>query len=496
MRVSALAAVLAAMAFSGCLSPRDPNGREDTTCTACHGDSSRAGEALQRAAPPKDLYGNTDPRYPGVGAHERHLQGTELYEPVACERCHPVPESLGSDGHNDGHTQVVALTLDGGFAYDVATRTCKNSTCHLSASGVWTRPRPSEETCGTCHGVPPPAPHPQAGACASCHGELSKATHLDGQVTRVTERCDACHGSDMTGGPPKGLDGGTANTQRGVGAHQAHVSGGQISKPVACETCHEVPATVATATHPNGVLDVRAAVGFDAVAGTCRNACHKEQSATWAQPGPLSCTGCHGQPPAYPHPQMNNCGQCHPAITVAQRTHHVDGTVDVNLPQQCDGCHGSASNPAPPRDLDGGTATSRPGVGAHQSHVVGRGLARKVACAECHVVPQQVRDPGHLDGVVQVRFSGVAINGALTPSYTAGTCASVACHDVSAYTNGGPTGATKPAPSWVGVDAGQATCTSCHGQPPPAPHAARSDCGTCHYLDAERHINGHLDLVP
>ncbi|MBK7857874.1 MAG: hypothetical protein IPJ65_04455 [Archangiaceae bacterium] len=482
-----LGSVAFALLAAACLSPREPSGREDGTCTACHGDAARAGDALTRAAPPKDLHGNVETRFPGVGAHQRHLDGSALFPKVACATCHPVPDRTIADGHDDGRVQVLVTS------WSPLTATCSGGTCHTKASGEWTRPRPTDQACGSCHGVPPPAPHPQAGSCESCHGPLSAATHLDGVVTRVAERCDACHGSDATGAPPKGLDGGTSSAQRGVGAHQAHLAGGAASRPVPCEGCHEVPAMAVTVHHPNGgPAEVKADAGFDLATGTCRNACHLQQQPGWTQSGPLSCTGCHGQPPAYPHPQLTDCAVCHPS----GRALHVDGTVEAAVPQACDGCHGSAANPAPPRDLDGGTSTARRGVGAHQAHLVGRGLARPVTCDECHAVPAQVRSAGHLDGVVQVRFSGVAVNGALTPSYAGGSCASTACHDLSGYTGGASAGGSTPAPAWTQVDGGQATCTSCHGQPPPAPHVARSDCGTCHRLEPALHVNGHLDFQP
>ncbi|MBX7100210.1 MAG: CxxxxCH/CxxCH domain-containing protein [Myxococcaceae bacterium] len=477
-RLALLAALLA-----GCLVPREPAGHDDGTCTACHGDATRPGDALARAAPPKDLRGNSEVRFPGVGAHQRHLEGTGQFPKVACQTCHPVPATPTAEGHNDGRTQVLVS------AYDPITRTCAGSACHPAASGEWTKPRPPEQTCGTCHGLPPPPPHPRAGDCVACHGALSPATHVDGVVNRLQPRCDACHGSDPSGAPPRSLDGGTATTQRGVGAHQAHLSGGAASKPVPCETCHEVPATVVTPRHPSGgSAEVRADAGFERGSATCTNACHRLTHPAWVDPGPLACSSCHGAPPPLPHPQMRDCSVCHPV----QRALHVDGVLQVAVPTRCDGCHGSAASPAPPRDLDGGSSTSSPGVGAHQAHLVGRGLARPVLCTECHLVPAEVRSTGHLDGVVDVRFSGVAVNGALVPRYAGGTCGNTACHDLSAYV-GTPPG---PSPRWTDVDGGQASCTACHGQPPAAPHVQRSDCGTCHRLEPMLHVNGHLDFVP
>src|SRR6185369_9519609 len=161
---------------------------------------------------------------------------------------------------------------------------------------------------------------------------------------------------------------------------------------------------------------------------------------------PLACSGCHSSPPAAPHPQVSNCTLCH----ATDRGQHVDGIVEVAVPATCDGCHGSATNPAPPRSLDGG-----PDVGAHQTHVVGRGTSRPVPCGECHLVPATVRASGHLDGVTQVRFSGVALTNLAMPTYAQGTCTNTACHDVSNWTGGAPGGGATTSPTWSG---GQTTC--------------------------------------
>ena len=482
------------VAATACTVVRNPAPPADHTCTACHGDASRDGGQFDQAAPPFDLHGNADVRFPGVGAHQRHLVGSDSFPKVACTSCHLVPAAVLSPGHDNGTTDVTVATLDGGMAYLREEQTCSNSACHLVASGVWTRPRTSSAACGSCHGIPPLPPHPQGGSCTGCHGPLSAQTHVDGQVTRVPESCDACHGSDATGAPPLGLDGGTSPSQRGVGAHQAHLSGGQVSRPVPCDTCHEVPAAVVTANHPNGGPAQVKDIGFDAESGSCANACHAGTRIAFTRTGPLGCTDCHGHPPAAPHPQFADCDVCHPPVDAAHRDHHVDGQVEVSVPAACDTCHGSAANAAPPRSLDAGTLTTQAGVGAHQAHLVGRGLARPVPCSECHPVPGRVIAPGHVDGRVDVVFSGVAVNGALTPVFIGGTCSSVACHDLSAYTGGTSGGGDTPVPIGRVMPALRRALLAT--VPPPAPHPARSDCGTCHRREPELHVNGHLDFQP
>lgn len=477
-------------AVAACTVPRE-QGRADETCSNCHGSE-------KTPAPPRDLRGNTALNFPGVGAHGRHLQGSALFKTVECRSCHPVPEALGPPPHNDGVTQVLLSGNDAG--YDFATRTCTNSACHGPVSGVWTRQREPEKTCGTCHALPPPAPHPKHLQCAACHGALDGGTHVNGTVDFVSQGagCRTCHGSDETGAPPRALDGGTERTQRGVGAHAAHLSGGNASRPVPCATCHEVPPAPASPRHPNGGLAEVALAGFDSTTLRCTTACHGQSSPVWTSTQPLSCASCHGAPPPAPHPQMNDCATCHPVPSADSRGQHVDGTLQAAVPQGCDGCHGSAANAAPPRAVDGGTSTGSPGVGAHQAHLAGRGLARPVPCDECHRVPSSVRSSGHLDGLAQVVFSGVARANNAQPTYASGSCANTGCHDVAHFIGVPDSGGGQhTTPVWTRVDGAQSTCASCHGMPPPPPHVARADCASCHPTSLPlRHVDGVVDFQP
>ncbi|MFO0597500.1 MAG: hypothetical protein U0228_19495 [Myxococcaceae bacterium] len=489
---------------SGCLVPRDTSTPDDRTCTRCHGDVSRDGDAVRKAAPPVDRFGNTEISFPGVGAHDIHLNGTATASAVRCETCHPVPAKVGDPGHDDGVTTLKSDT-NPIASYDPGARKCFSS-CHRGPSGVWTRPRPNSETCGTCHALPPPSPHPQAGSCGVCHaaviatdgGIINPSLHVDGTTQVSQVECNACHGTaaDTTGAPA-------------TGAHARHLAGGTNTRPVACNECHLVPATPATPTHPNGgPAELLSGVRWVKATQSCANNCHRSLSPQWTSAQALSCTGCHGAPPPAPHPPVTQCALCHPNATpdggFVDRLQHVDGTVDVVVSSSCDGCHGSANNPAPPRDLLGRSDTSLRSVGAHQTHVVGRGLARVVACSECHVVPAMTVSPGHLDGVVQVAFSGVAISNLAQPRWNAQTltCASAACHDIANFTSA-PGGGDATTPVWNQVDGGQATCTSCHGMPPPLPHQQRSDCESCHlnatagrtFVRPELHVNGHVDFA-
>ncbi len=157
----------------------------------------------------------------------------------------------------------------------------------------------------------------------------------------------------------------------------------------------------------------------------------------------------------------------------------------------CAGCHGDAAREgeplvraAPPASALGGAA------GAHLAHLTGSAFRAPLACAECHDVPALV---DHADGVVQVPMAGLARAGDATPSWNPGsaTCSGVYCH--GATLGGGPAAT----PAWSSTAA--LGCTSCHGAPPPAPHAASTSCEDCHAgytatsVNAATHLDGTVD---
>jgi predicted CxxxxCH...CXXCH cytochrome family protein len=159
-------------------------------------------------------------------------------------------------------------------------------------------------------------------------------------------------------------------------------------------------------------------------------------------------------------------------------------------------CHGSDTSNAPPKSIMGATDTSAVAVGAHQQHLdPSPTWHRRVECADCHVVPDQVAAPGHMDGDnhAELTFSAVA-----RASMWNGTTCTTGCHGSPAW------GGTKVTPMWTLVDGSQSTCGSCHGAPPPPPHPVESNCASCHptmeegsltFRDPASHINGVVDLV-
>ncbi|GAB4569383.1 MAG: hypothetical protein Tsb0020_23490 [Haliangiales bacterium] len=168
-------------------------------------------------------------------------------------------------------------------------------------------------------------------------------------------------------------------------------------------------------------------------------------------------------------------------------------------------CHGDSVSTAPPIDLSPNTPddTTRRGVGAHRSHTDRAPVFhRRVECDDCHKVPVNEGDAGHLDGdnIAEVIFSDIAKADGVDASWdpASGTCV-VYCHGASLD------GGALNRPVWTKVDGTQAACGNCHGYPPdnedhPDPAA---ECAGCHptvkpgvdldfnsFLDADSHIDG------
>jgi predicted CxxxxCH...CXXCH cytochrome family protein len=315
--------------------------------------------------------------YPGVGAHLLHAYASSTHAAVPCNECHVVPERTDSPGHADDAlpAEVVFgnLAQSGGRApsYDVARRTCQNSSCHRQAQPVWTEPRSSDAACGSCHGLPPPPPHPESAACATCHGDVIDAErhflrpelHVNGVVEQNSEQpCNSCHGSDNSA-PPLDLSGRSDTALPSVGAHQAHLAGSSRARAVACSECHVVPRRVADPGHIDGALPAEvifsgAASAFGGApayaAGACQNtSCHggafpqghrsggMDTQPLWtaAGRGAVVCGSCHALPPPPPHPyaELNPvCSACHENIAPDNTTFHrpelhVDGIVTFSV---------------------------------------------------------------------------------------------------------------------------------------------------------------------
>lgn len=335
------------------------------------------------------------------------------------------------------------------------------------------------------------------------------------EAPEPTATCTSCHGSAETGpAPPMALGGATDRNLRGVGAHATHQFP-NLSDPVACTECHEVPATVDAPGHIDSPWPAEtkwgdlgktggATITWDPATLTCSGSyCH---GGTFAAPGDhttpvwngppntqTGCGSCHQYPPPAPHPAGTSCGDCHAPTasggSLADPSTHIDGIVQVDGGggSCAAACHGGPNDPNPPPDLGGNTDTTAPGVGAHEAH-----LDAGVACTTCHPVPAAVNEGTHLDGTTDVVLGGIAGNGGVVPSWDSGalTCTAY-CHGASLG------GGDVAAPVWNVVDGSQATCSSCHGEPPPPPHPGNPSCGGCHPNGGPgsgAHIDGNVDF--
>jgi predicted CxxxxCH...CXXCH cytochrome family protein len=360
--------------------------------------------------------------------------------------------------------------------------------------------------CRRCHGDDPRG-SPSGVACKTCH-----ASGLSG--------CSTCHGDASSAAPPRDLSGLRATSSLGVGAHRTHLSNGTGHQAVRCEVCHLVPSVASADGHfrrgdatDDGPAEVRlpsakgATASWDRTSATCTGtACHAptrdsratRQAPRWPSVGTneAACGTCHGLPPEGHADER--CEVCHSQVLSGGKfvrpDLHVNGAVEVGDGREgCLGCHGSGTSSAPPRDLLGRTDETLPGTGAHRAHLEARHRLRgPIACEECHLVPKDVSDPGHIDSAAPAEVfpdvtgvSALARSDGATPVYAPGasTCASVYCH-------GGGVRASRDAatglirtPSWTGGPS-QARCGSCHGVPPKdAAHTVEmglSQCASCH----------------
>jgi len=527
-RVMGISVAGLALLTSGCLELQKSEPTQERSCTACHGDAKRSYDATNRAAPPTDLDGKVDPKSMGVGAHQLHLSGVG-HARVACNACHVVPETVFDVGHVDTPLPAevtfgdLAVTNERQPTYDRKTRSCADTYCHRAATVDWTAARSEKDACGTCHGLPPPAPHPQKTNCSSCHGEVIGADgkwvaperHVDGKNdVSIGGKCAACHGKNPdTGAPPPDLSGNVDASARGVGAHANHLNDGTTHRAIACSECHQVPSSVDSLGHidADGRAEIlfgtlaktnRSKPTYDATTVTCSNTyCHGTPTANWQAPrnSDAACGSCHLLPPPLPHVQLTQCSNCHGRVVNADRTFkdpslHVDGKVEVDYASDCSSCHGSASTPAPPLDLHGNNAPSARGVGAHANHLSDGTTHQAIACSECHQVPNSVDSPGHIDadGRAEVLFGTLAKTNRSNPSYDATTvnCSNTYCHGAKTA-------------NWQAPRSSDAACGSCHSLPPPLPHAQLTQCSNCHarVVNADRtikdpslHVDGKVEL--
>lgn len=304
-------------------------------CLMCHG-----GGDNDTGAPPRTTWGR-DADLVRVGAHTTHVTGGAIAPAFDCSVCHVKPTDALSPGHVDAPTAAVVF---GGIAadrggvsatWDRPTASCSSTYCHggtlaggSNTTPVWTRVGQGEAACGTCHGLPPPAPHPAVDGdpsrCAACHPDTVDAAgvvippsagglHLDGLVeaqgheaswmdttstnfhaysaNRGLDACKTCHGEDLSGGTV------------GLGCADCHDA---VQAPAwgTCTMCH----------------------------GGDENLTGAPPKATWANRGDPVKIGAHGSHVATnPVSSPMGCEECHPVPGDVFAPGHLDGAVQVRF---------------------------------------------------------------------------------------------------------------------------------------------------------------------
>ncbi len=432
VRTTCFALLCAAFGLAACDSrvrPLDDAGGGAGTCAGCHGDATRDGDALVRAAPPLSVLGGDG------GAHLAHLTGGTFRAPLACEECHHVP-ALRAHADGDVAVSMGGLAAAGGAtpAWDAGAGTCSGVYCHGATLGGGPAAAPpwsatADLDCTSCHGAPPPAPHTSSASCGSCHpgytpSSVDPATHLDGLVqssgghaagyaapavhgrdaNRVgLDACQACHGTDLNGGstgvscnachggtawqtsctfchgtspsgpasPPVDTQGRSAVSNVSVGAHDAHVATA-LTTPLACTECHPDRAgsnVLTDAAHVDG--DGRAEVVLGARAGAAASyARASDTSAT------CSSTYCHGAGGIeWTGTTALGCTSCHGAPPPAP---HVSST-------SCGSCHPgyTATTVDPATHLNGAVERSGPHAAGYSSPTAHGYEVNRVGLASC-----------------------------------------------------------------------------------------------------------------
>ncbi len=313
--------------------------------------------------------------------------------------------------------------------------------------------------------------------CRTCHGDdyhggsSQSSCTKSGCHTEGVEACDTCHQAKPT-----------------TGAHGGHA--------LACTECHPSHDSAREADHPDGKVELAfsalahaggAMPAYDPASKTCTDVyCHGGRPRVWQESGQLGCDGCHDDPPAS-HAQFataqTDCTTCHGSMA-----NHIDGKLDV-ASLGCDACHGKGPDGAPPPGL-GGVASS-PAVGAHARHLdatLPDRIGKVARCDACHVVPDAVSSPGHIDASPP---ADVRLGTQESYDPTTRRC-TVDCHFDR-----------DPGPQWDDASGLARACDACHGMPPvktrigtPHPPAAPSlsVCVTCHKFDPTTHVDGKVDF--
>ncbi len=249
----------------------------------------------------------------------------------------------------------------------------------------------------------------------------------------------------------------------------------------------------------------------------------------WNSTAVLTCTSCHGMPPAGHFAvaapvTASTCAKCHPDTVNADGTinatakGHLNGLADTT-PLACTTCHGDATRKGTLAGTDGNLASAPPvaqpgapsyAVGAHMAHMnptAASYLMAPIACKECHVVPVDEAHATTPPPLVVV-FGTLSKTGGALPTFVAGTagCAATYCHGNFTF---GTTKGANATPLWTDTwtNTTKLACTACHGMLPTGHPATTglptaASCFQCHPQSvnadgtikvAGGHINGKID---
>lgn len=359
------------------------------------------------------------------------------------------------------------------------------------------------------------------------------------------EECSDCHGGDFSGGSadssclechPQGpTDCSTCHGSSGPtsGLHQAHREPGRLDKSYDCTECHVTPTDYRAPGHillADGTVDpppaevefgpfsstAGAEPSYDPAPKQCSNVyCHggawddgqaQRPDPLWQAPDAgLDCASCHGMAPeSHAGGILVDCETCHQQVRPPEgmliTALHLDGQVQIGRDgDRCSSCHGGEgpSPSAPPLSLLGASGTDVVGVGAHQVHLnAPTGWTNPVACQDCHQVPSNNFDPGHIDTLLpaevfadSIRESSLAFADGAQVNWSGaeGTCATY-CHGSGESALDDMSPDIDRAPRWTAVPGEpppQVLCGGCHGIPPTTfPHQLAdfglTDCADCH----------------
>ena len=476
--------------------------------------------------------------------HGSHAGASGTNYAFSCDQCH-----RGASHESLNYRQVF---LAGQMQYQLAgssavynTGTCSAMYCHSDGAGSNFKSVSQNGTKGSIIGAAP------ATRCAACHS-LTPTTSSHPRHTTFNYGCVSCHATTV-------VTNNTTLLATAYGPSGTHVNGIKDVSfsgvlPAQGATC----ATVYCHTNGKGSAPLITPSWGAPATGAC-NACHYTYPNLVTNAHSIHYTAIGGTSNAA------LCFKCHSYASETAAT-HVNGTLNTNydgtgcatnlchgtIPtptwsfdytgkDTCTKCHGILSDTAttaiatnkylfaPITSAGKGVGTGNvvTGVnskkGAHETHLrylngFSNYSTQDYRCASCHVVPAS--GTAHVNQNALPVFSKMANkNGALTPTYGAGTgsCTNTYCHNPQAYgtvTNPG----TAPVPVWndatYTAEGGKslANCQKCHLVPGSAGFALKAthdsagilttdstpgQCTTCHGHSGDlagaigqRHLDG------